>query len=78
MDTNEAKTVADFLIADLEGEMPTTLRVLEAVPNATISTTGRTLSPRAASGSCGTSLSKTSGCSQLHRQRRLYAAAGPF
>jgi uncharacterized damage-inducible protein DinB len=30
---NEAKTVADFLIADFENEMQTTLRVLGAVPN---------------------------------------------
>src|SRR4030095_147522 len=29
----EAKTVADFLIADFENEMQTTLRVIEAVPN---------------------------------------------
>jgi uncharacterized damage-inducible protein DinB len=33
MDTQQAKTVADFLIADFENEMPTTLRVIEAVPN---------------------------------------------
>ena len=33
MDSQEAKTVADFLIADLENEMQTTLRVIEAVPN---------------------------------------------
>jgi uncharacterized damage-inducible protein DinB len=33
MDSNVAKTVADFLIADLENEMQTTLRVLGAVPN---------------------------------------------
>ena len=32
MDTKEAKTVAEFLIKDFEGEMPTTLRVMEAVP----------------------------------------------
>jgi len=32
MDSNEAKVVADFLIADFEREMPTTLRVFEAVP----------------------------------------------
>ena len=32
MDSKEAKTVADFLIADFEGEMQTTLRILEAVP----------------------------------------------
>jgi uncharacterized damage-inducible protein DinB len=32
MDSNQAKTVADFLIADFESEMPTTLRVLKAVP----------------------------------------------
>lgn len=33
MDSKEAKVVADFLIADLENEMGTTLRVIEAVPN---------------------------------------------
>jgi uncharacterized damage-inducible protein DinB len=33
MDSKEAKTVADFLIADFENEMQTTLRVIEAVPN---------------------------------------------
>ena len=33
MDSNEAKTVTDFLIADFENEMQTTLRVLGAVPN---------------------------------------------
>ena len=33
MDSQEAKTVADFLIADFENEMPTTLRVIEAVPS---------------------------------------------
>ena len=33
MDSNEAKTVADFLIADFENEMQTTVRVIEAVPN---------------------------------------------
>jgi uncharacterized damage-inducible protein DinB len=32
MDSAEAKTVADFLVADFEQEIPTTLRVLEAVP----------------------------------------------
>ena len=32
MGPKEAKTVADFLIADLEQEMQATLRVLEAVP----------------------------------------------
>ena len=33
MGSTEAKTVADFLIADFELETQTTLRVLEAVPN---------------------------------------------
>jgi uncharacterized damage-inducible protein DinB len=33
MDSKEARTVADFLIADFENEMQTTLRVIEAVPN---------------------------------------------
>ena len=33
MGPQKAKTVADFLIADFENEMPTTLRVIEAVPN---------------------------------------------
>ena len=33
MGSTEAKTVADFLIADFEHETQTTLRVLEAVPN---------------------------------------------
>ena len=32
MDSNQAKTVADFLTADFENEMQTTLRVLGAVP----------------------------------------------
>jgi uncharacterized damage-inducible protein DinB len=31
--SNETKAVADFLIADLENEIQTTLRVIEAVPN---------------------------------------------
>jgi uncharacterized damage-inducible protein DinB len=34
MNSSETKTVADFLIADFENEMRTTLRVLGAVPNA--------------------------------------------
>ena len=33
MDPKETKTVADFLIADFENEMQTTLRVIEAVPS---------------------------------------------
>ena len=33
MNSNETKNVADFLIADLEIEMKTTLRVLAAVPD---------------------------------------------
>jgi uncharacterized damage-inducible protein DinB len=33
MNSNETKTVADFLIADFENEMQTTLRVFQAVPN---------------------------------------------
>lgn len=33
MDSKQAKTVADFLIADFENEMLTTLRVIEAVPH---------------------------------------------
>jgi uncharacterized damage-inducible protein DinB len=33
MDSQEARTVADFLAADLENEMQTTLRVIEAVPS---------------------------------------------
>ena len=32
MDSTEAKTIANFLIADFENEMQTTLRVLQAVP----------------------------------------------
>lgn len=32
MDAQQTKTIADFLIADFENEMQTTLRVLEAVP----------------------------------------------
>lgn len=32
MDSNQVKTVADFLAADFENEMQTTLRVFEAVP----------------------------------------------
>jgi uncharacterized damage-inducible protein DinB len=32
MSSNDVKTVADFLIADFENEMQTTLRVFEAVP----------------------------------------------
>jgi uncharacterized damage-inducible protein DinB len=33
MDSQQTKTVADFLIADFEGEMQTTLRVFAAVPD---------------------------------------------
>ncbi|HSB11224.1 MAG TPA: DinB family protein [Blastocatellia bacterium] len=33
MGSQEARTVADFLIADFENEMQTTLRVIEQVPN---------------------------------------------
>jgi uncharacterized damage-inducible protein DinB len=33
MNSNETKTVADFLIADFENEMQSTMRVFEAVPN---------------------------------------------
>lgn len=33
MDSKQAKTIADFLIADFEIEMQTTLRVINAVPN---------------------------------------------
>jgi uncharacterized damage-inducible protein DinB len=33
MGSNDTKTVADFLVADFENEMQTTLRVIEAVPN---------------------------------------------
>ena len=33
MDAKEAKSIADFLIADFENEMQTTQRVLEAVPS---------------------------------------------
>jgi hypothetical protein len=33
MGSNETKTIADFLIADFENEMQTTLRVIQAVPN---------------------------------------------
>ena len=33
MDSSKARTVADFLVADFENEMQTTLRVIEAVPN---------------------------------------------
>jgi uncharacterized damage-inducible protein DinB len=33
MNSNETKTIADFLIADLENEMQATMRVIEAVPN---------------------------------------------
>ncbi|MHB8652411.1 MAG: DinB family protein [Terriglobia bacterium] len=33
MDPKEAKTIADFLIADFENDMKSTLRVIEAVPN---------------------------------------------
>ncbi len=32
MDSKQAKDIADFLIADFEGEMQTTLRVINAVP----------------------------------------------
>ena len=34
VDSKETKAVADYLVADFEFEMGTTLRVLEAVPNA--------------------------------------------
>jgi uncharacterized damage-inducible protein DinB len=33
MDSNQVKTVADFLITDFENEMQTTLRVIQAVPS---------------------------------------------
>jgi uncharacterized damage-inducible protein DinB len=33
MNSKDAKTVAEFLIADFENEIPATLRVIEAVPN---------------------------------------------
>jgi uncharacterized damage-inducible protein DinB len=33
MDSNQAKTIADFLITEFESEMQTTLRVINAVPN---------------------------------------------
>ena len=33
MDSQQAKTVADFLVADFENEVPTTLRVISAVPH---------------------------------------------
>ena len=33
MNSNQTKTIADFLITDFESEMQTTLRVLSAVPN---------------------------------------------
>jgi len=33
MGSHDTKTVADFLVADFEHEMPTTLRVLAAVPD---------------------------------------------
>lgn len=33
MSAAEAKTIADFLIADFEGEMQTTMRVMAAVPD---------------------------------------------
>lgn len=36
MDSNQAKTVADFLIADFENEMQTTLRLIESVPGDTL------------------------------------------
>ena len=32
MDSNQTKTIADFLITDFESEMQTTLRVINAVP----------------------------------------------
>ena len=61
MNFADAKVVANFLIADFEHEMQTTLRVLERFPTS-ISTTGRTPSPRPASDSSGTSRSRTNGC----------------
>lgn len=33
MDSNETKTVAEFLVADFENEMQTTQRIIGAVPN---------------------------------------------
>jgi uncharacterized damage-inducible protein DinB len=33
MDSNQTKTIANFLVTDFESEMQTTLRVLGAVPN---------------------------------------------
>ena len=61
MDSNQTKTIADFLITDFESEMQTTLRVLNAVPN-----DGLAYQPDAKSktglGSSATSLWKMSGC----------------
>jgi uncharacterized damage-inducible protein DinB len=37
MDSNQTKTIADFLITDFESEMQTTLRVINAVPDDRIS-----------------------------------------
>ena len=33
MNSDQTKSVADFLIADFENEMQATMRVIEAVPN---------------------------------------------
>jgi uncharacterized damage-inducible protein DinB len=36
MNSSEAKTIADFVIADFENEMQATMRVIEAVPNSNL------------------------------------------
>ena len=61
MDSSQAKIIAEFLIADFENEMQTTLRVIETVPIG-----GLDYRPEAKSKTVwdlsGTSLLKTSGC----------------
>ena len=61
MDSQNAKTVADFLTADFQHEMGTTERVLAAVPPAT-STTGQMTRARPAWVLFAILLWKTSGC----------------
>jgi hypothetical protein len=61
MDSKETKAIADFLIADFESEIQTTLRVINSVPN-DVSITNLTRNLRPAWRSSGISHWKMSGC----------------
>ena len=76
MDSNQTKTIADFLITDLESEMQTTLRVLNAVPN-----DGLAYQPDSKS-KTGLGLVRHSPgrrvAAEQHRRRRVRASARRF